>query len=308
MRFLGIFPLLCLASAATEGKANDRLVQNLVDTFAGKVSDIANQVFTLAAFAHESFSNPSSNLPAYNNSAYQQQGKVVDLGSGLQIYTVGEGADRPCVIWNYDIEGFDGGRTRERCDQLASQGFMVILPDYYHGAEPPKCSPTDFFCWFGLKPFTVANSNWTQLQSDWSLVRSWAEGNGATRFAAVGTCWGSYMTLRMSSLPEILAGVIIHPSHPTLIPDLGEDEASILGQVEAPQLILPTRTDSNNVQPGGLDENTLNKKGLEVIVEPFPTMSHGFLTRGNMDDPNVAAEVGRAMNIIVDFLNNQFGK
>ena len=40
-------------------------------------------------------------------------------------------------------------RTRERCDQLASQGFMVILPDYYHGAEAPKCSPTDFFCWFG---------------------------------------------------------------------------------------------------------------------------------------------------------------
>jgi len=308
MRFLGIFPLLCLASAAPEG--NDRLIQDLVDTLAGKVSNIANQIFTMAAFAHESFSNPSSSLPAYNNSAYQQQGKVVDLGSGLQIYTVGEeeGADRPCVIWNYDIEGFDGGRTRERCDQLATKGFMVILPDYYHGAEAPKCSPTDFLCWFGLKPFTVANSNWTRLQSDWRLVRSWAEEKGATRFAAVGTCWGSYMTLRMSSLPEVIAGVIVHPSHPTLIPDLGEDEASILGQVEAPQLILPTRTDSSNVQPGGLDENTLKEKGLEVTVEPFPTMSHGFLTRGNMDDPNVAAEVARALNIMVDFLNNQFGK
>jgi len=157
MRFLGIFPLLCLASAAPEGKANDRFIQNLVDTLAGKVSNLANQVFTLAAFAHESFSNPSSNLPPYNNSAYQQQGKVVDLGSGLQIYTVGEGADRPCVIWNYDIEGFDGGRTRERCDQLASQGFMVILPDYYHGAEAPKCSPTDFFCWFGQFSSRILN-------------------------------------------------------------------------------------------------------------------------------------------------------
>jgi len=307
MHFLGIFPLLCIASAAAEG--NDRLIQNLVDTVAAKVSNIANQIFTMAAFAHESFSNPSSSLPAYNNSAYQQQGKVVHLASGLRIYTVGEEeADRPCVIWNYDIEGFDGGRTRERCDQLASQGFLVILPDYYHGAEAPKCSPTDFLCWFGLKPFTVANSNWTQLQSDWGLVRSWAEEKGVTRFAAVGTCWGSYMTLRMSSLPEVIAGVIVHPSHPTLIPDLGEDEASILGQVGAPQLIMPTRTDSNNVQPGGLDENTLKEKGLEVAVEPFPTMSHGFLTRGNMEDPKVAAEVARAMNITVDFLNNQFGK
>jgi len=305
-----IFPILCLASAAPElGTAgNDRLLQNLVDTLVGKVSNFANQIFTIAAFAHESFSKPSSSLPAYNNSAYQQQGKVVELGSGLRIYTVGEGADRPCVIWNYDIEGFDGGRTRERCDQLASKGFMVILPDYYHGAEAQKCSSTDFFCWMGLKPFTVANSNWTQLQSDWNLVRSWAEEKGVTRFAAVGTCWGSYMTLRMSSLPEVVAGVMVHPSHPTLIPDLGEDEAVILGQVGAPQMIMPTRTDSNNVQPGGLDENTLKEKGLEVSVEPFPTMSHGFLTRGNMEDPNVAAEVARAMNITVEFLNNQFGK
>ena len=28
-------------------------------------------------------------------------------------------------------------------------------------------------------------------------------------------------------------------------------------------------------------------------MEPFPTMSHGFFTRGNMDDPKVAAEVAK---------------
>ena len=104
-------------------------------------------------------------------------------------------------VWHGDIVVLVS-RTRERCDQLASKGFMVILPDYYHGAEAQKCSPTDFFCWMGqfiisqksstisfltgLKPFTVANSNWTQLQSDWNLVRSWAEEKGVTRFAAVG--------------------------------------------------------------------------------------------------------------------------
>ena len=31
-------------------------------------------------------------------------------------------------------------------------------------------------------------------------------------------------------------------------------------KVEAPQMIMPTRTDSNNVQPGGLDETTLKEK------------------------------------------------
>ena len=166
----------------------------MLDLFFLKVSDIANQVFTLAAFAHESFSNPSSNLPAYNNSAYQQQGKVrwdrhlkkgeatrwcrlwtwglasrsTRWGRGLTVpVSSGTMTSRASMVGGESFPGYLGDRwictgvcsdlcvnklvlrTRERCDQLASQGFMVILPDYYHGAEDPKCSPTDFFCWFG---------------------------------------------------------------------------------------------------------------------------------------------------------------
>jgi len=257
-------------------------------------------------FPHESFSNSSSSLPAYNNSGYEQQGKVVDLESGLQIYVVGEPDGRPGVIWNHDIRGFNGGRTRERCDELAAQGFMVILPDYFI-EKPEECGPGDFACWAALVPVMAANTNWTRLEADWTLVRSWAEEKGVTTFAAVGTCWGSYMTLRMSSLPEVVAGVSIHPSHSVMIPQMGEDEAEILGQVEAPQLFLPTMTDSDNVKPGGLGETVLAEKGLEVSVVPFLTMRHGFLTRGDISDPDVAAEVSRAMNVTVDFIEKQFG-
>jgi len=258
-------------------------------------------------FPHESFTNNSSSLPAYNNSDYQQQGEVVDLDSGLQIYVVGEPDGRPVVIWNYDIRGFNGGRTRERCDELAAQGFMVILPDYFRGVVPQECAPGDFACWGALVPIMTANTNWTRLESDWNLVRSWAEEKGVSTFAAVGTCWGSYMTLRMSSLPEVFAGVSIHPSHSVLIPQMGEDEADILGQVDAPQLFLPTMTDSDNVKPGGLSETVLAEKGVEVSVVPFLTMRHGFLTRGDISDPDVAAEVSRAMNVTVDFINEQHG-
>merc|ERR1719204_1965756 len=80
----------------------------------------------------------------------------------------------------------------------------------------------------------------------------------------------------MSSLPEIIAGVTIHPSHSTMIPNL--------------------------------DETILREQGVEVIVEPFSTMNHGFFTRGHMDDPEIEAEVARAMNLTVAFLNKHFGK
>merc|ERR1719474_1291603 len=292
MRVLEIFSLLfflAFALAAQDDNRSDRIVQNIFDVFAGKVSDIANQIFSTLWGFNESFSKPSSSLPTYNNSAYEQQGQVIDLGSDLNIYTVGEGPDT--VIWNYNIEG-----------------FKVIMPDYYHGEEAKICSGADFFCWMSLNPFIVAKNNWTRLEADWNLVRSWAVENGATRLATVGTCGGTYMTLRISSLPEIIAGVTIHPSHSTMIPNLGEDEATILGQVTAPQLIMPTKTDSDNVQPGGLDETILREQGVEVIVEPFSTMDHGFFTRGHMDDPEIEAEVARAMNLTVAFLNKHFGK
>ena len=102
-------------------------------------------------------------------------------------------------------------RTRERCDDLAARGFMVILPDYFRGVVPEECGPGDFACWQGtlgtpnlgprhimqtlatillslpaLVPIMVANSNWTRLEADWTLVRSWAEEKGVTTFATVG--------------------------------------------------------------------------------------------------------------------------
>ena len=37
-----------------------------------------------------------------------------------------------------------------------------------------------------LIPIMAANTNWTRLEADWTLVRSWAEEKGVTTFAAVG--------------------------------------------------------------------------------------------------------------------------
>ena len=33
----------------------------------------------------------------------------------------------------YGICDCQGGRTRQLCDQLAECGYMVILPDFFHG-------------------------------------------------------------------------------------------------------------------------------------------------------------------------------
>ena len=59
---------------------------------------------------------------------------------------------------------------------------------------------------------------------------------------ASGTCWGSYMVVRLSSYPEVKAGVSMHPSHSAIIGALGEDEAQILEEAKdsSYQLFMPT--------------------------------------------------------------------
>ena len=84
-----------------------------------KVSAMANQVFTLAAFAHESFSNPSSNLPPYNNSAYQQQGKVIWDGH----LEMGK-ATRSCRLWTWGL-AFRSTRLGRGPAGLVSSGTMT---------------------------------------------------------------------------------------------------------------------------------------------------------------------------------------
>ena len=44
----------------------------------------------------------------------------------LSVYRVGN-ASR-CIVWNYDIFGFNGGRTREIADLMATKG--ICLPFY----------------------------------------------------------------------------------------------------------------------------------------------------------------------------------
>ena len=52
-------------------------------------------------------------------------------------------------------------------------------------------------------------------------------------FGAVGTCWGSYMVVRMAAHPKVKAGVSMHPSHSNMMQtQLGEDEEEILNEIQ----------------------------------------------------------------------------
>ena len=95
------------------------------------------------------------------------------------------------------------------CDFLAENGYLVIMPDFYRGDMCDPAAEPDRIGGF-IKDVT----KWPSLKLDWEKkVKPYAEKHGAKTYGSVGTCWGSYVVLRLAEDVGFNAGVSFHPSH-----------------------------------------------------------------------------------------------
>ena len=113
------------------------------------------------------------------DASYKEKG-TVDKEADIDIYRVG--SSPKCIVWNYDVFGFNGGRTRKLCDSLADKGYMVILPDWYRGKLQDPAEGMD-----KLGAFIKAETVWETIKADWdNKVRPYAERHGAKTYGAIG--------------------------------------------------------------------------------------------------------------------------
>jgi len=222
---------------------------------------------------------------------------VVEKVDGLDIYKVGEG--EKAIIWNYDIFGINAGRTKLLADLFASKGYLVLIPDYYGNGEGknPMSDPFPEIVEF-IKPRT----SWDKLSKDWhEKIRPYAEKHGAKRFGAIGTCWGTYMVLRLSGLPDFYAGVSWHPSHVAISKNiLGEDVKLLYEGVKCSQLFVPAGGDAEEDMKDGLAKQIMGDK-LRVVE--CLDMKHGWTTRGDTSDPNTKRDLDLAITEAMDLFS-----
>jgi len=226
------------------------------------------------------------------NPDYKEKGQVEKVDD-LDIYRVGSSSNGKCIVWCYDVFGFKGGRTRQMCDFLADAGYLVIMPDFYRG---DMCEPTEARIGTFIKEVT----NWDKLKVDWEQkIKPYAEKHGAKTYGAVGTCWGSYVVLRLAEDVGFQAGVSFHPSHSPIAGSiLQENEEEILKAVKCPQMFMPAEGDHENTYPAGLGKKVMGD-ALEIVT--FPDMKHGWSVRGDMKDPKVERDVKKAFNLAMAF-------
>lgn len=253
---------------------------------------------------------PSDSLSAFFDGDYTAVGtKISD--NGAEFYATGRVGSSLGLIIVPDIFGWDSGRTRRIADMLgASLDAYVVVPKllsspaFEGGTDGDALPPTydlgtrkEYVEW--LKAF-----DWeTKIKPNTDKVMDHLVSKGCTKIGGMGFCWGGWCLSHIAAeRPELLVGVIPHPSI-TLEAGLhGGVVADLIQKVKIPMLLLPAGNDPDTYLPGGEILTILTANNAASSSVPFPDMTHGFVSRGDVSVEAVRRDVHKAFSLAEAFL------
>lgn len=264
----------------------------------------------------------------------QPDGRFFGGDSESETYLVMPGEAQPVrgvVLVVHDIFGLHAGRHTQICDALAEAGYAAVCPDLFgdgraraEAAFLPRwpikgarnilellcCCKLGWLAkaartpWSAIEPavhgaLELARREHARLRPDEPPL-AWC--------AALGFCWGVSTVARLlaadarAALPmPIRGGVGFHPAPLAL---------ALVSKAEAPLLLAPARNDPANLQPGGAVAEWLAARfgtPTSPAVVPFPTMLHGWMTRGPIEEEEIAAGYAHGLEITLGFLRERSG-
>lgn len=230
---------------------------------------------------------------------------------------VGGGASRAVVVFT-DVYGINTGNHKVLCDALAEQlgeGTLVIMPDLFRGVAILGgwgFMPQAFTKAFSL-PSIIFNIKTritrTNINSDLSLlVLPYLKEklSGTATIASVGFCFGAWVVgLALALEPfNCQSGVAIHASWKAEVVAGGNLEALASSIGTKPILFLPSSTDTDTKADAPAVQQLAKQRGVEprdISVE-FPDQNHGWMTRANDSDHDVAQDREKALQVTVNFI------
>ncbi|PYH89955.1 alpha/beta-hydrolase [Aspergillus ellipticus CBS 707.79] len=158
-------------------------------------------------------------------------------------------------------------------DQFATQGYLVVMPELFHG-DPIPINYSDAFDIWGWY------NNHLPPRVDPIVDRVLAEMRGplgCQRIGGVGYCFGGRYVCRYLQTGNLDAGFI---AHPTMVQ---EDE---LRAIEGPLSIAAAITDAVFTTPKRhQSEEILVELGHPFQINLFSDVEHGFAVRCDLTDP-----------------------
>jgi dienelactone hydrolase len=244
---------------------------------------------------------PPGSLPFLKaENEHKAEGTVSDV-AGHKLYTVGTDKSKALVLIT-DIFGSDSGRHKAVADSFAAKGFTVVLVD---GTLGKPIDPNDNI---GEKigPFALSH-RWTEELAPvfTQSVVPHLKSLGFDKFATMGFCYGVWVQFKALNdpavAPHIQAQVCPHPSI-QLEGFHGGKGPELAHKINVPTLLLPAKNDPDFVQSGGAVEKDLHARKVVCEVHAID-QPHGFYVRGDVTKEAVRADVEKAFNLSIEFLN-----
>lgn len=250
---------------------------------------------------------PPDSLPYLQSDGTSKgaKNKVEDV----EFFECNAGAEKKLLLIP-DVWGWDSGRIRLLADHFAeAEGFHVVIPKllasppFEGGTDGDALPPSfdmanrqpDFLAWVKEQPFTM------QEPLVKSMMNYLRKDNADAKIYLIGCCWGAYIVAEMCGSDELSANVVkgvgIHPSV-GIAGIYGKNDEEIVKAMKAPVLWAPTKSDPDDYRSSG-KLLTASPEGSDFV--DFPTVTHGFFTRGDSKDEEVAKNVEKAIADILAF-------
>ena len=248
---------------------------------------------------------PANSAPALKITTEQHtpSGNEILL-DGLKCYTSGSVNSKKSIIIFYDIFGYDGGRTKQICDQIAGAGYYVVLPDIYHGDAWPADKPKDTLMEW------LKNFPWNEkIGSDVVKVMAHLKSVGVDQsVGCLGFCAGAFSVFHLCQQGGgVKCGASCHPS--VQIGGLfGETPEGLAEDIKCPQLIYSAGGNLPTYKPDPVGDVYKVLQGKFSGVDntgndfrEFADMVHGWVSRGDINDLKVREQVEIALNGVLKF-------
>lgn len=239
--------------------------------------------------------NPPPELGNPSPSMYNigLKGRVETLGHIKAYVSCGSQHIHKAVILVSDVYGYEALNLRRLADKVASCGYFVLVPDYFHGDPYVRASTGD----------PVAN------QPEWLQKHQPAEGfedskklieilniKGITSIGASGFCWGAKVVVELAKGDYIKAGVLLHPSL------LLEDDFRV---IKEPIAILGAEFD--HITPPELIEQyeaiLSARPEIDSFVKIYPAVAHGWAVRYSNGDEVAVKNAELAHNKMLEWFS-----
>ncbi|EON67882.1 hypothetical protein W97_07379 [Coniosporium apollinis CBS 100218] len=171
-----------------------------------------------------------------------------------------------------DVIGHEFINVQLIADQFAANGYLVVMPDLFHGDPLPLNRPADhdFMGWLNKHPTSRVEP---VIEATLKHMRGEL---GCKAIGGVGYCFGGKYVARWLKKGKLDAGYTAHPSFM---------EADELRGIEGPLSIAAAETDSIfPAEKRHETEEILHKMSVPYQINLFSGVEHGFAVRAEIDN------------------------